>query len=270
MLWFRLKHALWDAFTPAASLAYWAIVRAPWRALARPRTLAILNYHGVEAGEAASFERQLQFLRRRRWRFLTLDEVLAALEGGPLPARAAHVTFDDALQSVADHAAPVLRRLDVPATVFVPTGLVEGPVPPGKRPPMDWRTIRELDGPRLRFECHGQSHRFLDSLPEDDIRRELAESRRTLAGRLGREVQCVAYPGSRVSRTVKRIARECGYRAGFTAFTHTDQTADPFEVRRLPLLPTTSLLRTWLLVEGGYNWYAPLSRLRQAWRRKRS
>ena len=35
------------------------------------------------------------------------------------------MTIDDALVSVADLAAPVLRRLDVPALLFAPSGLLQ-------------------------------------------------------------------------------------------------------------------------------------------------
>ena len=176
MSWFSTKSKLWNAFALGASLAYWLLVRWWWRAVARPRTLVILNYHGVEAGEAARFERQIRFLQRR-WRFLGLEELLPAREGGPVPARAAHVTFDDALQSMADNALPVLRRLGVPATVFVPTGLVEAPAPSGRpeRRVMNWETIRSLDGPPCRFESHTRSHRFLNERPADEKRAELTQ-----------------------------------------------------------------------------------------------
>ncbi len=96
-------------------------------------TLAVLTYHRVGPARArpdlhpalgvepAAFEAHMQLISQRAHP-VSIDDVLAAAGGGdPLPPRAVHVTFDDAYQAVEDHAWPVLRRLGVPATMFVPT-----------------------------------------------------------------------------------------------------------------------------------------------------
>ena len=74
----------------------------------------------------------------------------------PPARRTVAITFDDAFRSVRDLALPVLRRLGVPATVFVPTARVgrEGPISwPGLEPWVEGDDARELEGlrrPELR------------------------------------------------------------------------------------------------------------------------
>jgi peptidoglycan/xylan/chitin deacetylase (PgdA/CDA1 family) len=52
---------------------------------------------------------------------VSMDDLVDAADGAPLPPRAVHVTFDDAYACIAEHAWPVLRERGVPATMFVPT-----------------------------------------------------------------------------------------------------------------------------------------------------
>ncbi len=60
---------------------------------------------------------------RERFVVLPLSYVARAVAGEiDLPHDAAAVTFDDGYRDVLLRAAPILRELDIPATVFVPTG----------------------------------------------------------------------------------------------------------------------------------------------------
>lgn len=93
--------------------------------------LAILMFHGVEPKplsppcwhviDVDTLRRQLEYLQRH-FTVLPLEEALERLHGGTLPDRAAVVTFDDGTQNLITRAAPVLRDVDVPASVFLATG----------------------------------------------------------------------------------------------------------------------------------------------------
>jgi peptidoglycan/xylan/chitin deacetylase (PgdA/CDA1 family) len=67
------------------------------------------------------FRKQMLHLKEH-YRPVPLDDVVHAFRhGGALPDRAVHVTFDDAYRDFGEIAWPVLRELEIPATVFVPT-----------------------------------------------------------------------------------------------------------------------------------------------------
>jgi peptidoglycan/xylan/chitin deacetylase (PgdA/CDA1 family) len=94
---------------------------------------AILMYHriGTETfdpwGLAVAperFEAQLQWLARART-ILPLTEFAAMHRQANLPGKAVALTFDDAYACNFEVAVPMLERLGIPATIFVPAELIE-------------------------------------------------------------------------------------------------------------------------------------------------
>ena len=87
------------------------------------------------------FERQIEYLVKRGYRTVSLDDLHEWQMGRrALPARSIVLTFDDADESVYDYAYPLLKKHGLRATVFVVTAHV------GK----SWNGIRCLDWERLR------------------------------------------------------------------------------------------------------------------------
>jgi peptidoglycan/xylan/chitin deacetylase (PgdA/CDA1 family) len=79
-------------------------------------------YPGLISATPAEFEGQMVALREKH-RVISSPELLEALaHGRALPPRAVLLTFDDAYRDFLDHAWPILKRLDLPATMFVATG----------------------------------------------------------------------------------------------------------------------------------------------------
>jgi peptidoglycan/xylan/chitin deacetylase (PgdA/CDA1 family) len=75
--------------------------------------------------DAADFERKMRWVAR--WcNVLPVADAIGRLQAGDLPARAVCITFDDGYADNAAVAAPILRRLGLPATFFIATGYVDG------------------------------------------------------------------------------------------------------------------------------------------------
>ncbi|MFT4613211.1 MAG: peptidoglycan/xylan/chitin deacetylase (PgdA/CDA1 family) [Bacteroidia bacterium] len=96
--------------------------------------LSILIYHRVmpdrdpmrpDEPTVAEFELQMEWVRRY-FQPLPLLEAVERLAQGTLPPRAVCVTFDDGYSDNETLALPVLQRYDIPATVFVSTGFLNG------------------------------------------------------------------------------------------------------------------------------------------------
>ncbi|HYO50947.1 MAG TPA: polysaccharide deacetylase family protein, partial [Chloroflexia bacterium] len=77
----------------------------------------------------AEFEAQMRYVAARYNVVSSWDLVRALREGYTLPAKALIITFDDGYRCFAEVAMPMLRRLGLPVTLFVPTAF---PGSPGK------------------------------------------------------------------------------------------------------------------------------------------
>ena len=76
-----------------------------------------------------SFQQLLEYAAQR-YQVMSLTEAAEALSGRrPLERDALVITFDDAYRDVFARALPILIRLKLPATVFVPTGYVDSDRP---------------------------------------------------------------------------------------------------------------------------------------------
>ncbi|HET9361516.1 MAG TPA: polysaccharide deacetylase family protein [Vicinamibacterales bacterium] len=106
----------------------------------RARRPLILGYHRVVENFAVAaltempnmlisvsmFERHLEWLGRQ-FRFVSLDDIGEhAVSGVPFDGPVAAITFDDGYRDVYEQAYPTLKRMGIPAAVFVVTDLVGG------------------------------------------------------------------------------------------------------------------------------------------------
>jgi peptidoglycan/xylan/chitin deacetylase (PgdA/CDA1 family) len=63
----------------------------------------------------------------RHYRVLTVEELAVGLREGQVPRNALAITFDDGYRDNLTHAAPILNRLALPATIFLVTGHIDTP-----------------------------------------------------------------------------------------------------------------------------------------------
>ena len=102
------------------------------RRLHRHRLL-ICCYHGLRADEdprrhwlllpQREFARQIRYLRSH-YRCIPIDQAVEELSSGRLIANTACVTFDDGYQSNLNIGLPLLQQYEIPATIYLTTGLV--------------------------------------------------------------------------------------------------------------------------------------------------
>lgn len=192
----------------------------------------MLCYHAVSETWPAdlsttqeALEGQLAGLVGRGYRGVTFSE---AVEGGA--GRRVAVTFDDAYRSVCELALPILDRLGLPGTVFVPTAHVDSEAP------MSWpgidrwiggphegemlcvrrEQLHELDRHGWEIGAHTHTHPRLSQLGAAELRDELERPRRLLSAWLGKPCHSLAYPYGDFSPRVTDATRAAGYSSAAT------------------------------------------------------
>lgn len=227
-------------------LAGWA--SAPLAKCLPPRHRAafgILMYHrvadpppGVSAPTwnvpPARFRRQLVGLLSRGYRAWPLRRVLDYHEVGlPVPRNVFVVTFDDGYENNLTQAYPILRELQIPATIFLATAYLDArqPFPSDDWPdagsqfvPADsWRPLSTaqchdlLSDGLIELGAHTHTHRDFRGAPEA-LEDDLAICRQVLATRFGIDRPTFAFPygtkklgfsGAPLSGAARRAGMRC-------------------------------------------------------------
>jgi peptidoglycan/xylan/chitin deacetylase (PgdA/CDA1 family) len=76
----------------------------------------------------AIFARQMAHIARH-YRVLTVEDLVVRLQERRVPRNALAITFDDGYRDNLTHAAPILRRLGLPVTIFLVSGHIDTPRP---------------------------------------------------------------------------------------------------------------------------------------------
>jgi len=170
--------------------------------------------------------------------------------------RQVHVTFDDAFRSAAT-VFPDLERLGVSVQIFVCTrfALVGAPLTipelagddPEQLATMNWDELREQAARGVAIGSHAVSHPHLTSLSDDDLRRELNESKEEIEDRFGRPCEDFAYPYGEHDERVRAAARAAGYRR---AYALRGSRSDAYAAPRLDLYRRHTVPRTLLRLFG--------------------
>ena len=221
------------------------------------KRVAILMYHQVEAGSAATrmccpvatFRAQMHWLKNCGRPLVAVGDIVAAANGrGHVPDGAVAVSFDDGYDAFVDVALPVLREFAIPSTLFAVADRLGGEnawVGEGtlaRRPLMSAERLARLPAQGVRVGSHSLTHPRLTELGDQALARELGESRARLSDLLGQEVDLLAYPYGDHDAHVCEAARTAGYagacstRSGFNA-----QGENPYSLRRLDIYGTDGL-----------------------------
>jgi peptidoglycan/xylan/chitin deacetylase (PgdA/CDA1 family) len=180
---------------------------APWVRPALP-AFQVLTYHRVNDDadpffpslSVDVFEQQIAFVARY-YQVLPVEDLVDRMARGTVPPNALAVTFDDGYRDTLTHAAPILARHGVPATVFVTTGFVAGTCQPwydrvaavfrstpGMTLDLPWGTTARLGSTADRLAALEGALEHLKRCPDrvrrDTVDRLVAGARMTDADRL--------------------------------------------------------------------------------------
>lgn len=99
----------------------------------RARGASILLYHSVAGNDVFwnnvvdldRFHQQVRYLAKRR-KLVPLQQIIEKLySGDPIPYNWVAITFDDGYTDFYENALPILEKYSAPATLFVPTGVLD-------------------------------------------------------------------------------------------------------------------------------------------------
>lgn len=220
------------------------------------RSFLTICWHSLEESDpdqtylgvtSRRFVEQLTWLKANFYTPVTLDQILAARDGGPqLPPRAVLITFDDGYRSFYTQAFPVLKAMNIPAVLSVVTGWLRpspgavvafGDVPTSRGQFLGWDELREIAASGLvEIASHTDDHhqgrranpqgnmqpaastrvwragRGYESDREyvERLRRDFRAISDTLHKQIGRRPRAMVWPYGAYTGAALRVAQEVG------------------------------------------------------------
>lgn len=192
-------------------------------------SVPVLNYHrfGPSAADSMTvttpvFEAQLKWIKDNGYTVIPLRSLVDYLRGNspPPPAKSVVITADDGHKSVYTEMLPIVRRYQIPVTLFIyPSAISNASYA------LTWDQLKELQQTGL-FDI--QSHTLWSPnfkkdrkrLPFDAyqafVKEQLEKSKAILEKKLGRTVDLLAWPFGIYDDDLEKAAEKAGYVAAFS------------------------------------------------------
>jgi peptidoglycan/xylan/chitin deacetylase (PgdA/CDA1 family) len=200
--------------------------------------ILVLYYHAVDPAHPGEelyvsptqLKEQLQLIKDLGYTSLTMAEVYDYIKNNKvIPEKSILITFDDGYTDNYTYAFPILKELNMKATIFVITsGTDNGNFY------VSSEQIKEMSDYGIDIESHTVSHAHLNTLSYEEQLQELKDSKAKIESITKKDVLSIAYPYGDYNEDSKKAALAAGYSIAFTTDSGlTDKTDNPFSLNRI-------------------------------------
>lgn len=196
----------------------------------------VLYYHSVDQNAdnevtitPEMLEKQLKYINDNKFTTITIRELYDYLKNNkPIPEKSIVITFDDGYMNNYTEAFPILKALNMKATIFCVGNSLDGSYY------LSHEAIKEMSDYGIDIESHTVNHVHLDTLSYDEQLLEMKKSKEILENITGKEVSSIAYPFGDYNTDTVKAAKQAGYSLGFTTnLGLSDRSDDIFELDRI-------------------------------------
>ena len=197
----------------------------------------VLYYHSVDPSEAneviispEKLREELNFIKDSGYTTLTMSELNDyILNNSPIPEKSIVITFDDGYADNYANAFPILKELDIKATIFVISNFTDKD---GYY--MTSQQIKEMSDYGIDIQSHTASHAHLNQLTYEEQLNELKTSKEKLESITEKPVISIAYPFGDYDDNTILASKEAGYSLSFnTNRGLSDRNDNPLTLNRI-------------------------------------
>ncbi|MDQ3097516.1 MAG: polysaccharide deacetylase family protein [Chloroflexota bacterium] len=153
------------------------------------------------------FEEHVKYLKANGYTPVTTSEIWWTLDqGGPLPQRPVHLTFDDGTVGNYHYAYKILKKYGLSGTFYISLNLV------GREGYITRAMLKEMVDGGMDIQSHGVDHA---SMLTADQTYQMCTSRRILSEWTGKDVRHFAYPAGEYNTAAFATLARCGYLSAY-------------------------------------------------------
>jgi peptidoglycan/xylan/chitin deacetylase (PgdA/CDA1 family) len=177
---------------------------------------SIVSKPGLNLSQCSvkTFKNFLKILREQNYETVIISKAATKELNQSPQHKKILITFDDGLDTVSNYATQFLDEYDFKSTVFCVSGFI------GKSSTWDVYKesthmgavdIRKISDSGHEIGSHTQTHANLPYLNQNDLVRELRDSKKNLEDIIGKEVKSISFPHGCWNKRVWETALELGY-----------------------------------------------------------
>ncbi|OPY58766.1 MAG: Poly-beta-1,6-N-acetyl-D-glucosamine N-deacetylase precursor [Pelotomaculum sp. PtaU1.Bin035] len=211
----------------------------------------IIAYHRVNSSgkdpmavSVENFRSQMRYFYDKGYTSITLEDYSIRMGQSDLPRKSLIVTFDDGYRDNYLFAFPILKQYGFSATIFLTVNYIgtDNTFSMDKNKwdkvadedlPLTWEQVFEMKKYGVEFGSHTCAHWHLDELPEEELTKELVDSKRRLEKMLQSKVTSFCYPSGRFNQKVKEAVYKAGYLAAVVTPSHRQVGEDIYSLKRI-------------------------------------
>lgn len=220
--------------------------------------IPVLMYHNIDTNpdfkkitytmKPARFEKHMIALKKSGYNTITATELNEYISNNiDLPKKPILLTFDDGKTNNYEYAYPVLKRLDMKATMFA---IVHTAEDNKNKAYLDWDRLKEMhdegvmDIQSHTYDLHHKSDdrpvifKEIEEQSEDDYKDRILNdfnlSRELIEKNLGNRAIALAYPYGEYNDYVEDLAKQAGYEQTYTTDLGVMKRSDsPYLIKRI-------------------------------------
>ncbi len=179
---------------------------------AKENSAAIFLYHRFGENKYPStnttiyqFKEHINELTKNNYNVVSIEEIIDAFKNKKdLPEKTVGLTIDDAFLSIYKKAWPILKKKNLPFTIFVSTGSL------GIKSNnyMNWSQITEMANSGVTIGHHTKNHFHLVNKDKETIINEIEEANNDFYTNLGFAPDIFAYPYGEYNNNIKQITKK--------------------------------------------------------------
>ncbi len=219
----------------------------------------ILMYHSIDHNDKVtklsvspeSFARQMEFLRKNKYNIIPLEEAIPYIKRKALPPqKTIAITFDDGYYNNYHDAYPVLKKHNIPATMFI---IVNRVGDPGF---VNWEEVKEMsDSGVITIGSHTRTHFWLLNSDDRFLQKEIVDSKKILEEKLGKKVNLFCYPMGAFDAKSKKAVEDAGYTCAVSTNPASAPT-DLYAIKRVKISRSAdNLFIFWAETAKFYTWF---------------
>ena len=183
--------------------------------------IIVLMYHRFDESKYPNtsiskvlFEEHIEFLIKENIKILPLTELKTYFKDKKtFPKSTVFITIDDAYKSFYENGFPILKKYNLPFSIFVSADFVSNE---SNSDFMSWSMLQEISQNNGLILNHSKSHRSFLEIDQTQLIMEVEENQKIIEKQIGLQPKIFSYPFGESNSNIESLMKKLNYEFAFS------------------------------------------------------